>query len=94
MHVTPLELGLAAAVVVIAFGPKRLPSFKSSADANLVDLRALAPSQPAAARAPSPLARSVAPPAQSPRQPQPHPQPPREWVMSGAPAPLKLPEDF
>jgi hypothetical protein len=76
-------LGLAALVVVIAFGPKRLPSFKSNKDANMIDLSSMIPSQPAAARAPSPLAQSAAPPAPA-SQPQ--------YAMSGTAAPLQQPE--
>jgi hypothetical protein len=68
-HVTPLELGLAVAAVVIAFGPKRLPSFKRPADANKVDISAMYPAMHAAGRAPSPLSHSVAPPSHQFDQP-------------------------
>src|SRR3954447_12568459 len=46
MNVSPLMLGLAALVVVVVFGPKRLPSFKRSKTANQIDLTAMMPSQP------------------------------------------------
>jgi hypothetical protein len=55
MQVTPLELGLAVAAIFIAFGPKRLPSFKKKSPAIEMARRNLAPSQYAAGRAPSPL---------------------------------------
>jgi hypothetical protein len=94
MHVTPLEFGLVALVLVVAFGPKRLPNFKRSSNSNVVDLSSLAPSQPAAGRAPSPLSHSTAPPAQQPVAQQPAPQ--QQYAMSGpsSPQPLKLPNEL
>jgi hypothetical protein len=55
MHVTPLELGLAVAILVVAFGPKKLPQFNKQEEIEKVDLSMLAPRYHAAARAPSPL---------------------------------------
>lgn len=93
MQVTPLELGLAAAAVAIVFGPKRLPNFKRSADANMVDLSLLAASRPAAARAPSPLAQQHT---QQRSTPPPVAIPERQYAMSGPsrPQPLKLPNEL
>ena len=64
MQITPLELGLAVAAIVVAFGPKKLPSFKKPsvevAAMPATPSRPLVPSQFAAGRAPSPLSMSVA----------------------------------
>ena len=64
MEVTPLELGLAAALVCIAFGPKKLPrAQKPAGPEETVDLSTLRASQHAAGRAPSPLSMHSATPA-------------------------------
>ena len=64
MQITPLELGLAVAAIVVAFGPRKLPNFKRPsvevAAAPTASSRPLVPSQFAAGRAPSPLSMSVA----------------------------------
>ncbi|MGH2905288.1 MAG: hypothetical protein ACRDKI_00785 [Solirubrobacterales bacterium] len=70
MNITPVELGIAVLALIVLFGPKKLPSFKKAPNKNMVDLASLAPSQPAAARAPSPLSTSVAPPQHMFSQPQ------------------------
>jgi len=94
MHVSPVMLGLAALVVIIAFGPKRLPSFKRDPNANQVDFTSMLPSQPAAGRAPSPLANeSVAPPVAQP-EPQYAFTAPAPIPVQGQPAPLRLPDNL
>ena len=94
MHVSPLMLGLAALVVIVAFGPKRLPSFKRDPHANQIDFASMLPSQPAAGRAPSPLAAdSVAPPA----APQARPEPQYAFTapsQGAPPQPLRLPDNL
>ncbi|MGH2905284.1 MAG: hypothetical protein ACRDKI_00765 [Solirubrobacterales bacterium] len=72
MRISPLELGLAVLALVVLFGPKRLPGRQDDTVKAPVDLRSLAPSQPAAGRAPSPLSEQHN-----------RPQPNRRYVMDG-----------
>jgi len=62
MQVTPLELGLAAAAVVVVFGPKKFTRNEKRVKEDTVDLSALRASQHAAGRAPSPLSMRDATP--------------------------------
>lgn len=81
--ITPVELGIAALVLAVIFGPK--PSFKREKHTDTVDLSNLVASEHAAGRAPSPLRRGQFEVAEAPEQVS---------ASTAAPAPLKVPDHF
>jgi hypothetical protein len=105
MHITSVQLLLATLAIVVIFGPKKLPDFRRSSQANTVELSALVTVRPAAGTTAPPIsgpmsapigapvgAPSGAPRAASPLQvPAPLPVPDTAAAQSQL---LKLPNNF